>query len=188
MGHGVCRPYVYVCVCCQRASVIWSGRWVVIVARRPASVRVSRASSGAPATAVPPDTSRADRHQCRVLVSVSVCLSLCLSVCHRSSVCLNAMNTPTLPAGGGNPTHASSRVQQPTTALMWPIIITVFSLHYSMYLSVRFCLCVSVCWSQPSALQKRINRSRCCLEYGLGWAKIYVLNDGPDSLLPQGRW
>ena len=33
------------------------------------------------------------------------------------------------------------------------------------------CVCLCVCWSQPRALQKRMNRSRCPLESGVRWTQ-----------------
>jgi len=34
-----------------------------------------------------------------------------------------------------------------------------------------WCVCVSVCWSRPGSLQKRLNRSRCHSDCGLGWTE-----------------
>jgi len=33
-----------------------------------------------------------------------------------------------------------------------------------------------------SSVQKRLNRSKCCLSYGLGWAQGIVLDGGPQML------
>ena len=46
-------------------------------------------------------------------------------------------------------------------------------------------VCQSLCWTQPSALQKRINQSRCCMGCGLRWAPgttCYV-----EVQIPQGK-
>ena len=34
-----------------------------------------------------------------------------------------------------------------------------------------WCVCVSVSWSRPGSLQKRLNRSRCHSDCGLGWTE-----------------
>jgi len=44
---------------------------------------------------------------------------------------------------------------------------------------LRMYVCLSVCWSQPWALQKRMNRSRCRLGYGVRWDKKPCIRWGP---------
>ena len=59
---------------------------------------------------------------------------------------------------------------------------TVTNTPNTLYVSV----CVCVCRSQPWAVLKRLNRSRCRLGCGLGWAKESRVRWGPN--LPQGNW
>ena len=46
-------------------------------------------------------------------------------------------------------------------------------------------VCPSVCLSRSSALQKRLNRSRCRLGYGLGWSQRTIYQLGVQ--IPQKR-
>jgi len=53
-------------------------------------------------------------------------------------------------------------------------------------IDVAWCVCASVCWIQPWAVQKRMNRSKCHSGYGLEWAQgTMYYRWGPAS--PHGK-
>jgi len=72
----------------------------------------------------------------------------------------------------------------------WCLIILCLSFSATSHVQSERCgpllsmfcsLCLSVCWSQPSAMLKRLNQLRCCLGVDSGWPKKQCGSRSPEE-------